>query len=61
MSAQAEDMFGGRFVLGGGIEDIRNQFKRLWESLASKLPPPSDAVRSSKQFTISARNSSCVI
>lgn len=39
-----EAILGGRFVLSGSVDDIRQQFAALWENLASKLPPPSDAV-----------------
>ena len=39
-----EAMLGGRFVLTGSIDDIREQFAALWQNLASKLPPPSEAV-----------------
>jgi hypothetical protein len=41
-------MFGGRFVLDGSVDDIRQQFIGLWAGLASKLPPPSDAVTTGK-------------
>jgi len=39
-----EAMLGGRFVLNGSVDDIRQQFAALWQNLAAKLPPPSDAV-----------------
>jgi len=47
-SPQVEAMLGGRFVLTGGVDDVRLQFAGLWANLASKLPPPSDAVATGK-------------
>jgi hypothetical protein len=44
---QVEALLGGRFVLSGGVDDIRLQFMGLWATLAGKLPPPSDAVTAS--------------
>ena len=41
-------MLGGRFVLSGGVEEIRAQFSGLFANLATKLPPPSDAVEVGK-------------
>ena len=43
-------MLGGRFVLSGSVDDIRQQFTALWQNLASKLPPPSDAVTTGMYF-----------
>jgi len=45
LNDQVEAMFGGRFVLHGSVDDIRQQFAGLWQDLASKLPPPSDTVK----------------
>jgi hypothetical protein len=45
---QVEALLGGRFVLDGSVNDIRQQFHGLWQNLASKLPPPSDVVATRK-------------
>jgi hypothetical protein len=37
-------MLGGRFVLGGTVDDMRVQFAGLFEGLATKLPPPSENI-----------------
>ncbi|KAL7269791.1 hypothetical protein RUND412_007530 [Rhizina undulata] len=41
---ELEKVFGGRFVLKGGVDDLRAQFAGLGVALATQIPPPDESV-----------------